>query len=208
MKKVVKKTATTAKATQPVEKVVKKKPVKKVVSKKKTDNHYEQLLVEDTLNLIYDEIIAVAAGLGESTDEYVAVIDEATSVLVEQDQEKLEGILASTKEQVESMTSKKKPSKKPAKESKKKVVADKPKKEDKPATPEKEVVAKKADPKEGEITEFDGIKIGDIINHPKNGKGEVKGFHKDKNKGIYHPKIKFESGRLSIISIKVASVCK
>lgn len=208
MKKVVKKTATTVKATQPVEKVVKKKPVKKVVSKKKTDNHYEQLLVEDTLNLIYDEIIAVAAGLGESTDGYVAVIDEATSVLVEQDQEKLEGILASTKEQVESMASKKKPSKKPAKEPKNKVVADKPKDEDKPATPEKEVVAKKATSKEGEISEFDGIKIGDIINHPKNGKGEVKGFYKDKNKEVYHPRVKFESGKLSIISIKVASVCK
>jgi|SRR5690554_774327 len=204
MKKVVKKTATTAKATQSVEKVVKKKPVKKVVSKKKVEPEVD----EETLNSIYDEIIAVAAGLGESTDEYVAVIDEATSVLVEQDQEKLEGILASTKEQVENMASKKKPSKKPAKAPKKKVVADKPKDEDKPATPEKEVVAKKSAPKEGEITEFDGIKIGDIINHPKNGKGEVKGFYKDKNKELYHPRIKFESGRLSIISINVASVCK
>jgi len=205
MKKVVKKTVTTVKATQPAEtKVVKKKPVKKVVSKNKVEPEVD----EETLNSIYDEIITVAAGLGESTDEYVAVIDEATSVLVEKDQEKLEEILASTKEQVENMASKKKPSKKPVKSPKKKVVADKSKDEDKPVTPEKEVVAKKSTPKEGEITEFGGIKIGDIINHPKNGKGEVKGFYKDKNKELYHPRIKFESGKLSIISIKVASVCK
>lgn len=205
MKKVVKKTVTTVKETQPAEtKVVKKKPVKKVVSKKKVEPEVD----EEALNSIYDEIITVAAGLGESTDEYVAVIDEATSVLVEKDQEKLEEILTSTKEQVENMASKKKPSKKPVKTPKKEVVADKPNDEDKPVAPEKEAVVKKSTPKEGEITEFGGIKIGDIINHPKNGKGEVKGFYKDKNKELYHPRIKFESGKLSIISIKVASVCK
>lgn len=90
----------------------------------------------------------------------------------------------------------------------KKVVAKKvvPAATETPATPEKPAIAAvttpvaTAKPKAGKVqveestepvTEFIGLKVGDKINHPKNGEGEVVGFKYDKHAKHYSPTIQF-----------------